>query len=106
SRDLRSAVVEKKAVISNPTPTVTSFFMCNAPKIFVFLCLFVAKQQLHRQTFKTHDCQRVGCRTWSRSQAVVKNHAAIVHLLAKMKVCNSVNLQLDQLEIVSRNQTD
>src|SRR6185369_2626477 len=64
-------------------------------------------RRLHRQSFKTHDLQRVSCRTWSWSQAIVKNHSTVVHFFAEVIVCYSFNFvgQFDQFEIVSRNQT-
>ena len=41
------------------------------------------------------------------SEAVVKNHSTVEYFFAKMIVCHAFDLisQLDQFEIVSRNQT-
>src|ERR1041385_4859850 len=61
---------------------------------YISLSLFVTLRglQLHRQTFNPHDRQRVSCRAWTRSQAIIKDHAAVVHFLTKVKISNSVDL--------------
>src|SRR5690349_25092044 len=66
-----------------------------------------AKLQLDGQTFEAHDLQRIRRRTWSRTESIVKHHAAVEHFFAEVIVCHAFDLirQLDQFQIVCCDQS-